>query len=147
VLHLSLGLGFLLVLFQFGFETILLSSWTATFSEDISEVFLLLNCMLQDQVQDTGVGVNPHDIPKLFCKFLQSNSTTTRNNCGTGLGLAICKRYDHNLFNKERASLSANCDLMIKLSDGGFAVILKIGGSLWMVQVCEFDGWPYMGRE
>jgi hypothetical protein len=26
-------------------------------------------------------------------------------------------------------------------------VILKIGGSLCMVQVCEFDGWPYMGRE
>jgi ethylene receptor len=49
--------------------------------------------MLQDQVQDTGVGVNPHDIPKLFCKFLQSNSTTTRNNGGTGLGLAICKRF------------------------------------------------------
>ncbi|CAM6002507.1 unnamed protein product [Sphagnum balticum] len=44
-------------------------------------------------VQDTGVGVNPHDIPKLFCKFLQSNSTTTRNNHGTGLGLAICKRF------------------------------------------------------
>jgi ethylene receptor len=65
------------------------------------------HCYIRVQVQDTGVGVNPHDIPKLFCKFLQSNSTTTRNNRGTGLGLAICKRYDHNLFNKkERASLS-----------------------------------------
>jgi hypothetical protein len=23
----------------------------------------------------------------------------------------------------------------------------RVGGSLSMVQVCEFDGWPYMGRE
>jgi hypothetical protein len=23
----------------------------------------------------------------------------------------------------------------------------RVGGSLFMVQVCEFDGWPYMGRE
>ncbi|CAM6036601.1 unnamed protein product [Sphagnum compactum] len=51
------------------------------------------HCYIRVQVQDTGVGVNPHDIPKLFCKFLQSNSTTTRNCGGTGLGLAICKRF------------------------------------------------------
>jgi ethylene receptor len=44
-------------------------------------------------VQDTGVGPNPQDIPKLFNKFLQADSSTTRNYCGTGLGLAICKRF------------------------------------------------------
>jgi ethylene receptor len=45
------------------------------------------------QVRDTGVGLNPQDIPKLFNKFLQADSTTTRNYGGTGLGLAICKRF------------------------------------------------------
>jgi ethylene receptor len=45
------------------------------------------------EVRDTGVGLNPQDIPKLFNKFLQADSTTTRNYGGTGLGLAICKRY------------------------------------------------------
>ncbi|CAM6012161.1 unnamed protein product [Sphagnum balticum] len=46
------------------------------------------------KVQDTGVGLNPQDIPKLFNKFLQADSTTTRNYSGTGLGLAICKRVN-----------------------------------------------------
>jgi ethylene receptor len=45
------------------------------------------------EVRDTGVGLNPQDIPKLFNKFLQADSTTTRNYGGTGLGLAICKRF------------------------------------------------------
>jgi ethylene receptor len=44
------------------------------------------------KVQDTGVGVNPMDIPKLFNKFVQAESGATRNCGGTGLGLAICKR-------------------------------------------------------
>lgn len=45
------------------------------------------------QVTDTGMGLNPQDIPSLFNKFLHADSTTTRNYGGTGLGLAICKRY------------------------------------------------------
>ena len=47
------------------------------------------------QVTDTGMGLNPQDIPSLFNKFLHADSTTTRNYGGTGLGLAICKRYCH----------------------------------------------------
>lgn len=45
------------------------------------------------QVKDSGAGVSPQDIPKLFNKFTQSQSQPTRNNSGTGLGLAICKRF------------------------------------------------------
>lgn len=44
------------------------------------------------QVVDTGVGLNPLDIPNLFNKFLQADSSPTRNYGGTGLGLAICRR-------------------------------------------------------
>lgn len=45
------------------------------------------------EVVDSGVGINPLDIPKLFNKFLDADSSSTRNYGGTGLGLAICKRF------------------------------------------------------
>ncbi|BBM97851.1 ethylene receptor [Marchantia polymorpha subsp. ruderalis] len=51
------------------------------------------HCYIRVQVRDTGLGLNPQDIPKLFNKFVQADSTTTRNYGGTGLGLAICKRF------------------------------------------------------
>lgn len=41
------------------------------------------------RVQDTGIGIKPEDLPKLFKKFQQLDST--RQIKGTGLGLAICK--------------------------------------------------------
>ena len=44
-------------------------------------------------MKDSGSGVSPQDIPKLFTKFTQTQSTATRNSGGSGLGLAICKRY------------------------------------------------------
>jgi K+-sensing histidine kinase KdpD len=50
------------------------------------------HCYIRVEVQDTGEGLNPQDIQKLFNKFLQADSTTTRNHSGTGLGVAICKR-------------------------------------------------------
>lgn len=45
------------------------------------------------EVQDTGLGVRDSDIPRLFNKFVQADSTTTRNYGGTGLGLAISKKF------------------------------------------------------
>eukprot|EP01018_Ginkgo_biloba_P032745 Gb_36440 [translate_table: standard] len=48
---------------------------------------------LRVQVRDTGLGINPQDIPKLFNKFVRSDSMTTRNYGSIGLGLAICKRF------------------------------------------------------
>lgn len=44
-------------------------------------------------VKDTGLGVKENDIPRLFHKFVQADSTTTRQYGGTGLGLAICKKF------------------------------------------------------
>ncbi|XVF79306.1 hypothetical protein PTKIN_Ptkin14bG0211000 [Pterospermum kingtungense] len=48
---------------------------------------------LRVQVKDSGSGISPQDIPKLFTKFAQTQSTATRNSGGSGLGLAICKRF------------------------------------------------------
>ncbi|KAF6156076.1 hypothetical protein GIB67_038068, partial [Kingdonia uniflora] len=44
-------------------------------------------------VKDSGSGISPQDIPKLFNKFADSQSLASKNSCGKGLGLAISKRF------------------------------------------------------
>lgn len=42
-------------------------------------------------VRDHGEGIAPQNLPKLFRKFSQIDSSSTRKAGGTGLGLVICK--------------------------------------------------------
>jgi signal transduction histidine kinase len=42
-------------------------------------------------VKDNGVGISSENIDKLFTKFYQVDTTSTREHGGTGLGLSICK--------------------------------------------------------
>lgn len=66
--------------------------------------------MLRISVTDSGIGIPPQKITRLFKPFSQADSSTTRKYGGTGLGLAICKRLTHLLGGK------ISCE---NLKDGG----------------------------
>ncbi|MGQ9536520.1 MAG: ATP-binding protein [Actinomycetota bacterium] len=46
-------------------------------------------CMVE--VADTGIGISPLDLPRVFDKFYQVDSSATRQQSGTGLGLCISR--------------------------------------------------------
>jgi signal transduction histidine kinase len=44
------------------------------------------------EVEDSGVGMKPESLPKLFMDFARLDEHSKINAQGTGLGLSICKR-------------------------------------------------------
>jgi signal transduction histidine kinase len=46
---------------------------------------------LETQVSDTGMGIKPEDMNRLFKPFQQIDTGLARGHEGTGLGLSICQ--------------------------------------------------------
>ena len=47
--------------------------------------------MVQLSVSDTGQGIAPDDLPKVFQRFFRTDESRTRQTGGTGLGLSIAQ--------------------------------------------------------
>lgn len=76
--------------------------------------------VLRYSVSDTGIGIAPQRMERLFKPFSQLDSSTTRRYGGTGLGLAISKRLSEMMG-----------------GDIGFESEVDKGTTFWFSVVCE----------
>ena len=63
--------------------------------EVICESLLKETALIKFKISDTGIGIPPDKMEKLFKDFSQVDSSTTRKFGGTGLGLSISKKISH----------------------------------------------------
>ena len=75
------------------------------------------DCMVEIAIKDTGIGIAPEDLEKIFQPFIQVDSALNRQYRGTGLGLALVKK-------------------IVEMHDGQIKVTSKIGeGSCFTVSL------------
>jgi len=65
----------------------------ASVAEELGQLNPGANNYLQISVSDTGIGIRPEDMNKLFEPFSQVDSSNTRSFEGTGLGLALVRQF------------------------------------------------------
>jgi signal transduction histidine kinase len=66
------------------------------FTPDAGQVVMRIGADAVDsfriEVEDTGIGIKPEDLGRLFVEFQQLDSSSSKRYSGTGLGLALTKR-------------------------------------------------------
>ena len=74
-------------------------------------------------ISDTGIGMTPEQVDKVFKPFTQADEKTTRKFGGTGLGLTITKMFaemmggDINLTSKENEGTTFTATIPLKVKD------------------------------
>ena len=67
-------------------------------------------CRIQCEVVDTGIGIAPEALDRIFNSFAQANERILDEYGGTGLGLAICRRL--------ASALSGSVDVTSAVGEG-----------------------------
>lgn len=90
-------------------------------------------CNIHVSVIDSGVGIDDDKLDKIFNKFDQEDSSTTRKYGGTGLGLAICRQLTQLMGGKisveshKGHGSSFNFNMELELADDKSAPNIRMG--------------------
>jgi len=67
-----------------------------------------MEVLVRFEIKDTGIGISPETLDRLFEPFVQSGSSISRNFGGPGLGLANFKRRAESM-NGHSSIVSSRC--------------------------------------
>jgi PAS domain S-box-containing protein len=116
--------------------------------EVVIEVLAQDDTTLRVNVRDTGIGIPPHILNRLFTPFVQADGSTTRRFGGTGLGLAICRSLVE-LMGGQIGAISSQTSEQHSELDGAASADQAPGSTFWftlpLVQALSLPAVPHPG--